>query len=86
MGASEECRDAAVAGGGLRRGGDRGGDGGCRGKGGGRVRGAGGGGGEVGFDAGCDVCFAGGFAAVGAFGREGGVADWTFVFFAEDGD
>jgi len=38
----------------------------------------------VGFDARSYVLFAGCFAAVGAFGWEGGVADWAFVFFAEE--
>lgn len=38
------------------------------------------------FDARRDVCFARRFAAVGPFGREGGVAYGAFVFFAQDGD
>ena len=71
----------AVAGTGVRWGGGRGDS-----DGGGWVRGARGGGGEVRFDARGDVLFAGRFAAVVSFGWESGVADWAFVFFAEDGD
>lgn len=68
----------------LRGGGGGGGGGGGESDGGWGVRGARRGGGKVRLDAGGDVPFARGLAAVGTVRGQGEVADGAFVFFAED--